>query len=192
MGTALMLPENKLSTIPVVAPFYTPIRQSVFFDFELGGADFQDNSSGLNSVLWKCRYTRDGNIRIYNQNIVHDILNLPDITEVAFSFDINMQPVIAYNLNSTTYIYFFDSLVSEFVTVNLGKLDHPRLTLDYRTSAHVDIADVILAYTKDDILCIRLQRERYKNEHQLGQAQGRLWHFGLMKNSRLGFVFRPE
>jgi hypothetical protein len=187
-----MLPDNQISSEPIAASFYTPIRQSVFFDYELGGSDFQDNSTGLDSHLWKCRYTRDGQIRVYNNIVSHDVLTLLNVTEIAFAFDINMQPVIAYNQNAVTHLYFFDSIAAQFTTIVLGKLEHPRLSLDTRVISQTDIADVILAYTRNGILCIRYQRERYGAEHQLGISPGRLWHCGMMKNYRFGFVFRPE
>lgn len=187
-----MLPDNQLSSQSVAGSFYTPIRQSVFFDYEWGGLDFQNNSTGLKSFLWKCRYTRDGQMRVYNELVSHDILTIRNVTEIAFAFDLNMQPVLAYILNNTTYLRWFDTTVKDFIVTTIGAVEHPRLALDTREPSQSGQADVILAYTRKGLLYMRQQRERYGIEHWLGKAPGRLWHTGMMKNYRFGFVFRPE
>lgn len=193
-----MLPENRLSKQAVldqtVVEFVNPVRQSLLLDYERGGVRLHDNTEGLNNYVWHSQYHPDsGQVILSNGQASHTVFSVKNITELAFAFDINMQPIVAYVVDNTTYLYYSDSASTQFITICIGNnLINPRLTLDDRRSNQSSNADVLLAYVKDNVLCVRNQRERYTIEHELGEVtnQGRLWHVSMMNNYRVGFMFK--
>ncbi len=183
-----MLPNNALSSQPVTAEFFTPLRNDQLIDFELGGTALQNSSAGLNKVLWKCFY-EDGAIKLSNDNHVQTVLNAENVTALSLGFDLSMRPVIAYLANKHCYLWFYDTAVSKQIIADLGSgITFPQLSLDERRSVQSSNADVILTYIHNSKMYMRIQRERFQTEHEITQAK-RLIQTGSMKNNRFGFAY---
>lgn len=182
-----MLPDNELSTHSVAAPFLAPYRLDKLVDYEWGGIDLADTSQGLQVKIWTCKYL--GNqIIITDGLITHIILNVENVTALSFAFDLSMQPVVTYVVNSETYLNWYDTAISQRVTTNFGaSFITPQLALDEHREVQSSNADVIFSYIKNNKVYMRLQRERFLIEHEIATAK-RLVQIGMMTNQRFGFA----
>lgn len=182
-----MLPDGELSTSSVYAAFLVPNRIDELIDYEWGGIDLYDASQGLQTKLWTCFY-ESGVIKAKADQVAYDLITVADITALSFAFDLNMRPVVTYVVNDEVFLWWYDTSVGEQVTTSFGNtIITPQLALDERREFQSASADVIFAYIKAEQLCIRLQRDRYQIEYELGAGQV-LIQIGMMTNNRFGFA----
>lgn len=191
-----MLPNNTASVTPQIAPFLFPDSLSFnpLEDWEDGGVGIQDPSQGLTGYTWKC-YPDASGIWIQRNGLAAQlwIASPGTVKEVAFAFDQNMRPVVAYVLaNNTAYMNWYDTTAANYVTTNYGTtIRTPRLSLDDKRSTQSLTSDVILAYIKGTDLCYRMQRDRYTIERTLATGIpliGRLKNIGMTTNLRMRFL----
>lgn len=182
-----MIPNNQLASVSVYADFFTPIRVDKLVDYEWAGVDLYDSSQGAQAKLWKCFY-ENGIIKVKTDDIQHDLLEVANVSELSFAFDLNMRPLVTYVVAGVTYLWWYDSSVSAQVTTDFGNtFKTPQLALDEHRPNLSQNADVIFAYIKNQRLCIRIQRDRFLTEYDLGEGQA-LVQIGMMKNFRFGFA----
>lgn len=183
-----MIPDNTISSQPIVAEFFTPLRNDPLIDYEYGGAALQNASAGLSKTLWKCFY-EDGSIKLSHDDQVQTVLNVENVTALSLSFDLSMRPIIAYLANEHCYLWWYDTSVSKQITTDLGGgITFPQLSLDERRLVQSSNADVILTYIRNSKMYMHLQRERFQTEHKITRAK-RLIQIGSMKNNRFGFAY---
>lgn len=182
-----MLPNNALSSQPIVAPFLVPYRLDKLIDYEWGGADIADTSKGMQVKIWTCKYV--GNQIIISDGLIsHIVLNVENVTALSFAFDLSMRPVVAYVLGQETYLNWYDTAVSKRVTTNFGiECITPQLALDEHRAIQSANADVIFAYLRNGILRTRLQRDRYQIEYSYVASQ-ELVQIGMTSNYRFAFA----
>lgn len=181
-----MIPENKLSTFSVYAPFLVPARTSELVDYEWGGADLNDSSQGMRVHLWTCFYA-DGVIKLSNGVIEHSLLTIQNVTDLSIAFDLNMNPNVFYRADGVAYFWWYDTSVSAQVTTNYGAdVLMPQISLDDSRPTQSANADIIMAYIKNKKLCMRIQRDRYEIEYVLADAET-LLQIGMTKNYRFAF-----
>lgn len=182
-----MLPDGQLSTSSVYAAFLVPTRVDELIDYEWGGIDLYDASQGLQVKIWTCFYEA-GVIKVKADQVVRELITVADVTALSFAFDLNMRPVVTYVVNNEVFLWWYDTLVAQHVTTSFGSsYITPQLSLDDHRSIYSANADVIFAYIKAEQLCIRLQRDRYQIEYELGAGQV-LIQIGMMANNRFGFA----
>lgn len=182
-----MFPDNQLSTSSIYAAFFVPNRIDQLIDYEWGGIDLYDSSQGLKVKLWTAYY-ENGMIKAKTDNVVHDLISISDVSALSIAFDLNMQPILSYVVNDEVFLWWYDTAVAQHVTSNFGSsIITPQLSLDERRELNSASADVIFAYIKQGRLCIRLQRDRYQIEYELGAGQA-LIQIGMMTNNRFGFA----
>src|SRR5690606_12695294 len=84
------------------------------------------------------------------------VLEIAGVTEFQFTFDQNMQPVIAYLTADGAFLYWFDATLPGFTTLVLPAGSRsPRISLDDKRAASgvtSGASDVILTYLRDDAL----------------------------------------
>ena len=183
-----MFPNNEPSSQPIVAEFFTPMRNDPLIDFEFGGTALQNASEGLSQTLWKCSY-EDGSIKLSHDGQVQSVLNVENVTALSLGFDLSMRPIIAYLANEHCYLWWHDTSVSKQIITDLGnEITFPQLSLDERRLVQSSNADVILTYIRNNKMYMRLQRERFQTEYKITSAK-RLIQIGSMKNSRFGFAY---
>lgn len=186
-----MLPENKLASESLKSGWLNPVRKSRFRDFEWGGGAIQDPTLGLTHTLWRSDYNPEtGDIILAHDNEEQIVYNAPEVSELAFAFDLNMNIALAYVTKQGAFLHWYDTQQTQMTTTKLPALQNPRLTLDERRTPFSALADVLLTYTRGDQLYVRNQRERYTVEHALGTVEGSLWHVSMMSNWRVGFMFK--
>lgn len=148
---------------PYVAP--DDKMKQLLTDWELGSTGIGDTTDGLMYQNWSFSYAENGDIiatpQIGNPSI---LLNVPGISEIACTFDANMAPAIAYMKSGRFYFYWFNSLVSNYVTSEFDGVS-PKLTLDDKRVLHSDECDVILFYLRSGKTYYRQQRDRYATEY---------------------------
>lgn len=190
-----MMPNNAVSATPQVAPFLYPDskRVSPLEDWEAGGVGIQDTSYGLSSHVWRC-FVAPGGIWLERTDLPA-VLWLPVseiVKEVAFSFDQNMRPVVAYSdAVGGTKLQWFDTLSGQYTITDYGTaIRTPRLGLDDKRNTQSQTSDALFAYIKGTQLCYRMQRERYTVERVLAEgltAEHKLRNIGMTTNLRFRF-----
>ena len=194
-----MLPENVLSTLPVPARFFGARAgaTSKTVDYEDGGIALNDPSMGLLYRRWRARLFNAGQADSYVMLDARDVpefvwLTVPNMTEISFSFDANMQPVVAYVANGQSYLNWFDSIASDYVTTTLAAdVKTPRVSMDDKRlvgSQGYQLSDVILAYVRGGNLYYRQQRDRYQVERLLATGVKPLIKIGFSRGLRLQFM----
>ena len=193
-----MLPQDALSDEPVNAPFFggraLPVKNLI--DYETGGINIQDASQGLEYQVWKAEVINSKDIFLSAENgFKARIITGVNITEVSFTFDQNMRPVIVYVENGLAKLRWFDSAIAQFTTTPYPNIITPRLALDDKRNRQSLISDVIFAYLRDGKLFYRQQRDRYSIEYleAVNVDSPGLIKIGMNRQYRMQFLLRfPE
>ena len=160
-------------------------------DFESGGDDINDLTHGKMSQVWS-GYYEDSVVYIRNPNIEPvALLSSAGITELSFTFDQLMRPVLAFVSYGEMKLRWYDSTVSDFIISEfpLG-YSFPRISLDDKRGSQDANSDIIFAYMKETSLCYRAQRDRYEIEYILKtDFAHKLIKIGMNKKWRMQFVF---
>lgn len=196
---AAVIPDNRLSSIPVPSEFLPPDDQggNALIDYEMGGVALNDPSQGLLVKQWSC-YIGENGMDVFLQAGSETpilVFSTGGIDSLSFTFDQNMRPAICYTAGDQVYLRWYDSLVASYVTTNFGGgIRDPRLSLDDKRNTQYALrSDIIFAYIKDDALCYRQQRDRFTIERTLevGISNSlRLVGVGLSRGLRLQFDLR--
>lgn len=175
-----MLPLNELSSSAVLTGYPDPVKQPGDFliDWERGGVALNDASAGLLVQLWTLTAVRDpDDSELRHLHLTspmgadHLLFSGTGISEVALSFDQNMNPFVAYVQEGVAKFYWYDSTLPGMTTTNLptGSVT-PRCTLDEKREANLENSDNVLAYVRDGWLRARYQRDRYLIEYDLAEV----------------------
>ncbi len=101
------------------------------------------------------------------------LFSAPGITEIALSFDQNMNPFVAYTQGADAKFYWYDSTVPGMIHSQLPSGCRTlRCTMDERRVGFSADSDILLCYIRSGNFCIRYQRERYQTEHVLRSGVG--------------------
>ena len=196
-----MIPENRLSSTPVLGPLVnSTVPNNLLVSSEYGGVALYDASQGLQVKPWTLRYDRNTqDVLLSAEGVPTTVLfNRPDITQVSLAFDRNMFPFVAFVQEGQAKLYFYDDLIHDFVfwETELGSATYPRCTHDDKRQLQSAKADIILAYIKDGTIKYRQQRDRYLIERDLPQGVGGptvsadiLYHVGMNSHYRLQFLY---
>lgn len=202
-----MIPDNELSSTAVISVFSFPVKQpgDLLVDWELAGYWLNDSSRGLAYKLWTLMaapnsdtglvdviVSAPGGVQAGEASRV--LFSFANVSEVALSFDQNMNPFVAYMRGSVPWIYWYDPTVPGMTHTALpaGCYDL-RCTLDDKRDAAVAVSDIVLGYVRAGNLCMRYQRERYGTEHVLRSGIGsnaRLVSMAMNNGSRMQWRLR--
>ena len=199
-----MLPENTLSTQAVVTGYPDPVKAPGDFlvDWERAGVYLNDPSQGLLAKLWTVRGVPNdetGEVEVWLSapgGVTPDestrmLFSAVGITEVALSFDQNMNPFVAYVQSGSARMYWYDSVLGEQTHTDLpAGARTPRCTIDDKRSFNVANADNVLAYVKGGNLVVAYQRERYSVEHVLASVGPAAELLSVAMNSANRLQFR--
>lgn len=193
------MPENVLSSSPVVAPFWGARAGAVTktIDYENGGIAIQDPSRGLLYQSWRARLFNSGKIDSYVMLDAREApefvwLEIPYMTEISFTFDANMRPAVAYVAGGVPYLNWYNTQTQQYTTTQItGSVITPRVILDdkrFLGSLGYQKSDVILAYVRDGNLYHRRQRDRYQDEYLLKTGVNPLIKIGFNRKLRLQYM----
>lgn len=204
-----MLPDNTLAPTAHISGFSFPVKSSApadkMQDWELAGYYLNEPGRGLMVKLWHLRAVANA-----DTGEIDVIVSAPggvqwgepsrvlfsgeEITEVALSFDQNMNPFVAYMQGGSAKIYWWDPTLPGMThtTLPAGCYDL-RCTLDDKRQFNVGNSDIVLGYVRAGNLCVRYQRDRYENETVLRAgigADARLVSMAMNNGSRMQFRLR--
>lgn len=188
-----------LSSTPVVgavrAPDNMPKRPLV--DYELGGVALSDNSMGTTYQTWRAWFDRPlGGVFIEAPNTPPiKIFEQSDIEWLSFCFDQNMRWSATYTLtNNKSYLRWYDSAQGGYSITELQEnVISPFLTLDDKRATQSGNSDIVLAYIKEQKVCLRVQRERFQIVHIWAEKIPKDWiirNFGMSNKMRLQMEIR--
>ena len=190
----MSLPQNVVTTVPLVAPFLSPDASDFRNDqsLEQGGIAVNDPSRGLQYQDWIAEIVSGGTavqIRpVGGGSTTTLVTGATNVTLVSLAFDINMQPSLAYTDGGVIKFRWYDTILSSFVTDSYPTATSCRLSTDDKRDAQQSVTDVILSYTRAGVLYWRQQRDRYTVEYTAGPAVGyALRRVGMTTNNRLCF-----
>lgn len=172
-----MLPENKLSTMAIDGQFMVPEKVDELEDYSLHFSTRE---------IVRCYYEGQ-QIRYSHKGDVYDVLTVPDLTSLSFTLDQNLRPLLVYEQNKKTYMYWYNSALGKMEVKLWGEgYLTPQVALDDLRVENSSQIDIIFAYIRDGNLCIRYQRDRFSTETVLGPSD-RLFQMGSLNNHRFGF-----
>jgi hypothetical protein len=194
-----MLPDNKLSTVPVLADYYSPdditpvdatwplvITSPV--DYELGGVNVNDNTGGMLLKNWQF-YCHNDNLYAKADGVTDILLATSEnIVCVAGSFDSAMMPYYAFTNALSCLFYWYNYATTEYEVIALPYTADPRLCLDDKRLDQAMSSSVLLFYLNNGFLCFRAQNESFQVERQLAQVPGTvgfIGRVGMTKANRL-------
>lgn len=191
-----MLPDNTL--IELNASDFLPPRNKVTSAtecWEIGGIALSDTSEPFTHYWYG--YVKGKAIYLHRSGAepVTVLAFDGDVTEMSFTFDQNMRPIIAYVEDGLVKLYWYDAVAAQNVVTDYPSVTCPRLSLDDKRTFNIGNSDIIFAYVADsNRLCYRLQRERYGIEHTLriddrksAASPLKLFEIGMSTNNR--FIF---
>jgi hypothetical protein len=185
-----MIPLNTFTPTPVISNFqapydlpYQPLVQHV-----LGGVAIGDPSQGRQLKIWTVEYN---GVSITVKPIDGPIaftLVAANVETVSLAFDNNMGLVIVWKLTTGgANLYYYDTLTSQYITRNFPGVTSCRVVVDDARDFYTAQSDVIFAYTLNDNLYWRQQRDRYDDEYLIGPSVKRLRKVAPNIGNRLQF-----
>ena len=144
-------------------------RKAPLIDYERGGVALSDPSEGLNAYDWTAEYVpSEGWVSVWREDLgvgtKTQVLQVAGITRIAFAFDQNMRPQIAYVDGAGVHLWYYSAGDGGMVTRDFPGTSDPCLTLDDRRDGRASESDVIFSYITGDSLAFRVQRENYDVE----------------------------
>ncbi len=169
----VFLPPNNLP--------YNPLSQIMN-----GGIAINDASEGREYQLWETFYDSP-NIKIKPvTGSVEFTHNAPNAISVSGAFDQNMAAVVAWQEDTTSNIYYFG--ISGYTTLTVSDTTSCRIAVDDGREYYNASSDIFFAYTKNDNLYYRLQRDNYNTEYLIGNCgPAKIISLGLTDKNRLQF-----
>ena len=196
----MALPDLVFATQSIPAVFIGgrafPVQKHI--DYEWGPIAISDPSKGSMYQIWRARMENDY-VYLSAPNVPEFVLlDLPNVTEISFTFDQNGRHIFVYVQDSIVKMHWYDTALGDYTTTTYeGDLVTPRITLDDKREMQRGISDVVLFYVKpvrnaqndiiDGALYMRMQRDRYLIEYQMATSlTGGIVKCGMMNNWRLG------
>lgn len=189
-----MFRDNALSTVPVQSAFVEEVsRRTVpLVDYEMGGVNVGDASSGLMVKLWKLESNGAQMLLSADGVPSFELFTRPNVTQVTLAFDQNMRPHVAFVQEGVAWLWWYDSVAGAMVFSSFAGMLTPRLTTDEKRAWHLSDSDVILAYIRNNNLYFRMQRDRFQVERLLrSTVNAELIAVGINRSGRLQFRLRP-
>ena len=186
-----MIPLNGFTSMPIPALFsaplsdtYTAMRMRV-----MGGVAVGDSSQGRLFQVWNISY--DGVNAVVTPETTGAVVKVPisGATSLCLAFDSNMAVAIGYTRGTVVGIYYFDSSLNRYNTLELAGGTSGRVAVDNPAAFFSGPSDIIFGYTVSNVLYWRQQRDRYAIERVIGATRpnSTLVGVGLSGVNRLQF-----
>ncbi len=193
-----MLPNNVLSSRAINGPFVPP-RTNIRFsaanglvDTHLGGIALGNTSQGIAYQLWTAEIVGSDIMLSAPNTPQFALLSGVDAVWVALAIDQNAREFIAYaDANGNASYYWYNTTIPGYTTTALtGPVYRPFAALDDNRLLESGTSDVILAYVRSGTLYMRVQRDRFGTEYNLGAAPATLVQIGMNEVDRFQFAFQ--
>lgn len=190
----MKLDLTKLSSQPIEGISYksnlSNYRGSVY-----GGRTYGVFEGFHNLTNWLYEYKPTENtLKVWKEadpSEIHTVSrDLSNISELSFTFDKQMLPVYTYVRDKETFIYFFDSSITDYTHLKIPEAATPKVALSSVHFSHAGDSQVVLGYVRDNRnLCVRLQSERYAQEHVVKEFDNdiKLYNIGFTTANRFQY-----
>lgn len=191
-----MLPgDGSLVDPSIPSPFLWKMRTAddLLTDYERGGDALNLPGDSLNAQTWTFGYDAP-DVWVEDEAKVRTVLfSKPWITELAGTFDQNMNPFVAFVDSAGAHFWWYDTTQGKQVFSDLpANSTTPRCCLDDHRSTSSTTSDIILMYQRGLLLCYVQQRGRFATEHVVAtDVTGALQSIGMNTANRLQFKIRP-
>lgn len=196
----MALPDVVFSTQSIPATFIGgrafPVQKHI--DYEWGPIAISDPSRGSMYQIWRARM-ENNYVYLSSPNTPEFVLlDLPNVTEISFTFDQNGRHIFVYVQDSIVKMHWYDTGLGDYATtVFSGDIITPRIALDDKREMQRGVSDIVFFYVKpvrdtngvqvNGSLFMRTQRDRYLTEEQMAtDVTGGIVKCGMMNNWRLG------
>lgn len=195
-----MIPDYSLPDQFTPAPFQSPFegRRDPRHDRARGGIALNDAGSGLDIQEWRAELRSDRRVGLRAQITSYASETLfnggyvfpEDANHISLAFDNNMQPMVAYEAGGQSHLRWFDVNVSAYVTLSVLARDGIVRTDDPRPIA-LSVRDCIFSYVRNDVLCCRIFRDRFRVEYPLHPVSPlqRMYQAGMNINLQFQWEF---
>jgi len=194
-----MLPDHVLSTIQMGDQIIgaRADKGTNTLNYEDGGIALNDPTEGHDYQVWTGSLLGDDIILSSPLTTDEIIYTDSGITEFSFTFDQNMNPVLAFVQNGVAKLRWYDATVGTQVVTEIGaNTVTPKVLYDDKRVLEDSTSDVILAYILErDVggtiykdLYYREQRDRFLISYLLKEdVGGDLLNIGMGDNLRVVF-----
>lgn len=190
-----MLPDNVLSTTPVLSAFESPDsleRLSLTVDREMGGTALNNPTDGLLVQAWRA-WLDGSDVRCATEAAAASgspgtiLFTAAGITELSLTFDQNMRPAVAFVASGVAKLWWYDSVAGGQTTTTFATVTSPFLTLDDKRPKQQGPSDILMFYVRSGVLYYRQQRDRFNVEYTLATVPlaTRVWRLGMGRGLRL-------
>ena len=185
-----MIPGGKFTSAPFQAAFdnrYGSTALGTTCKFK-GGAEISDPSEPRTKYDWVCYSEGTGIVLEGGKNnakhvVISDIGG--DARFVTGTFDTNMAPIIAWQIQKVSFLRYYDTYTNQFVTKSISGTSSCAVFNDELLSEGSDISDGMFFFTDETNLCYQMQRERYTTTHVVQPTKGRIRRLGRNNLNRL-------
>lgn len=168
----MSLPLNVITPTPVRAEFiapwdepYDPMTEAVS-----GGTAIGDGANGRFVQRWTIFY-EGGNVKVANEaGVVSFSQARADVLSLSLAFDTNMGVIYCWQSPAGSNLYYFDSSLGTYTVLTIGDGTSCRCCADDMRQFNETASDVIFAYTRDEKLYWRQQRDRFAIERLVGPS----------------------
>ncbi len=187
-----MIPHNKIVSEYVESEWLYDNTEEDLIYLSPGGKDIKNIEESPTYQMWEM-YFENNIIKLKSKtnNKNYDIRAISDITELSFSFSLNMNLTYLYVKEEITYLNYYDATIQETVEIALFDMKHPKLIYDDYRKTQTMVSDILLIYInhKRNKLCYRMLRDRYTIEYDLADVLNntRLVRVGMSNKYRLKF-----
>ncbi|QEG09764.1 tail fiber [Stenotrophomonas phage Ponderosa] len=194
-----MIENGKFSAAPLRAGFVHPVARRIhpLTAYAFGHERLRD-PSGPPTFLWFGEF-RDGAVwckRDGTDDEPTHLFDRPGITMISMAFDLAMMPVVSFEDEQGSWIWWYDSIAEAYSTTKVDGRS-PFVAMDDRRVEQTALADVILTYLRGDKVYQRIQRDRYTIEYT-EQPPGvvltdkcRITAFAMNTGNRMQWRIRP-
>lgn len=190
-----MFPEGDLLSYPVVpVPFAGAGRfpTTDTLEYQDGPQAISDPFQGHRVQVWRMRYLKEQVWLTAPNHVEQPLFAVRNLQACSFTFDQNARPLVAYLVDGELRLYWFDPTPGVYVHTLLDDgVDSVRIRLDDVRPELIGNSDVILAYTKNNNLLCRIQRDRYTEPYVLQEGiGGKLLQTGMNRHYRFQFLLQ--
>jgi hypothetical protein len=163
-----MIPENIITIAD--GEEFSPPRDDPYLPIisrHIGGEFLSISTSDLQTHSWAAEYI-DGEIIIYRDDSPNNkvaVIIANDVTSISLAFDSSMRPTIAYIQDGIGKLYYYNTATQAVETLEFTGVTSAQVVNDDPRPELTEFNDIIFAYTKNNNLYYRQQRDRYTIEY---------------------------
>lgn len=184
-----MIPGGQITAVPQPANFeppndrpYDPRSQTV-----RGGVALGDASLGRDVQNWVVTLENNAAAVKPEGGVVVYMLPLPTAQTISLAFDSNMGVTFCYQTGTGAALYYYSTDLGGYDTLTITGATSSRVCVDDYRDFYSANSDVIFAYTLNDTLYYRQQRDKYLVQYTVGSTTKLLKRMGRSESSRLQF-----